>query len=361
MKAADGDLRAWLAAMPQAQGLPFQVAPDGLYDVCELYSGFDPDRPETLANTFDARVYRWTRQGAGGAPRSREAGETIAARLHDTAMDRHVAEFLDPRRQVTVGFMGGHDVGRDQLAFAAVARLARHLRRLDFMVVTGGGPGLMEAANLGAFMAPFSDADFTAALDRLAAVPGYGGEPGRAPATRAAWLAEAAWVRARVLGRWNAPAPSGGSSLGIPTWFYGAEPPNLFATAVGKYFFNSLREDGLVTVANGGMVFGRGAAGTVQEVLQNANLNFYRGPEMEATPMVFLDKAFWGDPHGEPAVPGAKPLFPLVEALACEAETPFRAALLLTDDEAAAAQFIVSANVDRLRPIRVADVRLAAP
>ena len=39
-------------------------------------------------------------------------------------------------------------------------------------------------------------------------------------------------------------------SLGIPTWYYGNEPPNLFASHAGKYFFNSVREDGLVSIAD---------------------------------------------------------------------------------------------------------------
>ena len=278
MRAADSELRAWLAAMPQAGGLPFQVPPPGLYDICELYSGFDPGQPATLRRTFDSQVYRWTRQGDGCQPRALAPGEVIAARLHDTAMDRHVADFLVPTRQVTVGFMGGHDIGRGEGAFAAVARIARELRRREFMIVTGGGPGLMEAANFGAFMAPFSDPAFDDGLEGLAASPTYGGDLTRDPADRSAWLAAAAEVRTAVLGRWNADTPAAGSSLGIPTWYYGAEPPNLFAAQVGKYFFNSLREDGLVSVANGGMVFARGAAGTVQEVFQNANLNFYRDP-----------------------------------------------------------------------------------
>ena len=32
-------------------------------------------------------------------------------------------------------------------------------------------------------------------------------------------------------------------SLGVPTWFYGHEPPNLFATRIAKFFTNALRED----------------------------------------------------------------------------------------------------------------------
>jgi hypothetical protein len=361
MQAADPELRAWLEVMPQALGLPFQVAPQGLYDICELYGGFDPARPATLNDTFDSRVYRWTRQGESGKPRALLAGETVAARLHDTAMDRHVAEFLDPQRQVTVGFMGGHDVSRAEPAFAAVARIARALRRRGFMIVTGGGPGLMEAANFGAFMAPFADHEFTGALGVLAAEPSYGGDLSGDLTDRCAWLAAATRVRTLLLGTWNGVAPAGGSSLGIPTWYYGAEPPNLFAAVVGKYFFNSLREDGLVSVANGGTVFGRGAAGTVQEVFQNANLNFYRDPGMRPTPMVFLDKTFWADPSTASSLDGAKPLFPLVQALAREAASPFDEALLLTDDETQAAGFIFASNADTLGQMRVADLRLARP
>jgi len=29
----------------------------------------------------------------------------------------------------------------------------------------------------------------------------------------------------------------------IPTWFYGHEPPDVFASAIAKYFSNALRED----------------------------------------------------------------------------------------------------------------------
>ena len=34
----------------------------------------------------------------------------------------------------------------------------------------------------------------------------------------------------------------GHDSLGVPTWHYGHEPPNPFATAIAKYFRNATRE-----------------------------------------------------------------------------------------------------------------------
>ena len=49
-----------------------------------------------------------------------------------------------------VGIMGGHSLLRTDRAYIAVARLALTLTQRGFLVVTGGGPGAMEAAHLGA-------------------------------------------------------------------------------------------------------------------------------------------------------------------------------------------------------------------
>ncbi len=69
--------------------------------------------------------------------------------------------------------------------------------------------------------------------------------------------------------------PDGGESLGIPTWHYGHEPPNVFATAIAKYFRNATREAILLEVCDAGIVFLPGAGGTVQEVFQDACENYY--------------------------------------------------------------------------------------
>lgn len=52
-------------------------------------------------------------------------------------------------------------------------------------------------------------------------------------------------------------------SLGIPTWRYGREPSNCFATYHAKYFSSALRLDALVSVASGGFVFTPGGAGNI--------------------------------------------------------------------------------------------------
>jgi hypothetical protein len=116
-------------------------------------------------------------------------------------------------------------------------------------------------------------------------------------------VANACQVRASLLPKWNSREDPGSENLGIPTWYYGNEPPILFATPTGKYFFNSVREDGLVSIATSGIVFGAGKAGTVQEIFQGAPFNLYRDKGTAGTPMVLLGAQYWNPPpeKGTPA------------------------------------------------------------
>ena len=78
----------------------------------------------------------------------------------------------------------------------------------------------------------------------------------------------------------------------MPTWFYGHEPTNQFASHAAKYFANSIREDGLLAIATRGVVFAPGSAGTTQEVFQDATQNHYAVFGV-VSPMVFLGSRFW--------------------------------------------------------------------
>ena len=148
-------------------------------------------------------------------------------------------------------------------------------------MVTGGGPGVMEAANLGSYMAQRSIEELTAAIDMLTVAPDFHDQD---PYTRAALD-----VRSRfpAAGPW---AQRGG--LSIPTWLYGHEPANLFAAEIAKYFSNAIREDTILRLARGGIVFAAGRAGTVQEVFQAATKTFYAS-DGGSGPYVFLDRSFW--------------------------------------------------------------------
>ncbi|MFI6880800.1 LOG family protein [Streptomyces sp. NPDC050400] len=287
---------------PPVPGLPFDPYRGHLYSPDELFDGLSGE--DGYAATPDARAYDWFQ-------RTKADGDVFASMLR-AVHDDSVSDALDERLAGArvVGVMGGHAMARGTDAYAGAARLGRSLARSGLTVATGGGPGAMEAANLGAYAAPFADPMLDEALQLLAKAPSF------TPSVTD-WAGAAFEVR----GRW----PGGGDSIGIPTWFYGHEPPNAFAQHLAKYFANATREDGLLARSNAGVIFLPGAAGTVQEIFDNATPNYYES-RGEPTPMVLVDRAHWTE---------RLPAWPLLRSLARERAMESRIALVDSVEEAA--------------------------
>jgi predicted Rossmann-fold nucleotide-binding protein len=255
---------------PDLPDLPFQPYRPGLYDADELYG----DGP--YAGSPDAAIYAWSR--AVGRPDS--MGDQLAIALHDHAISDALDDAtrrLNPRTMV--GVMGGHGLVRGDPGYRAAMELGSTLARAGRTVLTGGGPGAMEAANLGAYLSAWPDAA-PEALSILSEAPSY------SPLIDD-WLGVARAVRLR----W--PAGRAGHSLSIPTWFYGHEPTNVFATMIAKYFTNALREDTLLHRCRGGIVYLPGKAGTVQEIFQAGTENFYAADPTLIAPMILVGLDYW--------------------------------------------------------------------
>ncbi len=292
---------------PGFVGVPFRPYRAALYSPDELMEGYERGQPDTRNQTVDARIYRYFKDRKRDG-RDAPVMDALAFRIHDHAIDNALRDLLypddGPDRQV-VGIMGGHQLARDTELYRRVARLAWRLTRAGFFVATGGGPGAMEAANLGAGLASYEADAVDDAIDTLAAAPQY---------TDDTYLDRAFDVRERY--------PDRAESLAVPTWFYGHEPSNLFSTHVAKYFANSIREDGLLAIATYGVVYAPGSAGTIQEVFMDAAQNHYETFGL-ASPMVFLDRTYWTE---------TKPVYSLLETLA--EGTPYEDRLAATDDVA---------------------------
>ena len=188
-----------------------------------------------------------------------------------------------------VAVMGGHSLLRTDESYRKVVMISKALTEKGKLMTSGGGPGAMEATHLGAWMAGRSEEEVDEALEMLSPSPNY---------HDAGWLSTAFKVRKKfpqTLFR----------SLGIPTWLYGHEPATPFATDIAKFFQNSVREDTLLSIAKGGIIYSPGSAGTLQEIFQDAAQNHYRTCG-DPSPMVFLGVDYYTKEI---------PVYPLLEEL----------------------------------------------
>ncbi|MEJ7690080.1 MAG: hypothetical protein WKF76_06420 [Nocardioidaceae bacterium] len=139
---AEAHLRGGGALLfPAIPALPFNPYRAEVYTPDELYAGIAESGYE---ETPDALVYGWTLESDDDL--SRHLGRA----LHDHAMDDALEELLRDKR--VAGVMGGHAWKRNDPQYADAACFGRAAVERGLYVASGGGPGAMEAANLGAYL-----------------------------------------------------------------------------------------------------------------------------------------------------------------------------------------------------------------
>jgi len=253
--------------------------------------GYTRGDRSSFAETTDGHIYAYYKERKTPG-RTAPVMDALAFRIHDHAIDDALHDLLfppDAPNKRVVGVMGGHQMRRDADTFLQVARITHRLAQQDYFIATGGGPGAMEAANLGAYLSGEPEDALTDAVATLAPAPHYtdGHYFDRTYAVLDAY-------------------PDGTESLAVPTWFYGHEPSNLFASHIAKYFANSIREDGLLAIAHHGIIYAPGSAGTIQEVFMDAAQNHYASLGT-ISPMVFFGEDYWTE---------QEPVYPLLQKLA---------------------------------------------
>ncbi len=310
------------------EGRLYSAARDRLYTVDELMAGYRPDAP---MQSLDARLAAHVK--AVGIPPA-DVEEAIAQVVHDQGVDQAMRAFVAAsvaNGRDIAGVMGGASTPRTAPAYRLAAQTAKALSEAGFLVATGGGLGIMEAGNLGAYFAGTGADELDAAIDDLERCPTY-------------WGHEAEYVDSArsIASRRRAGAPS----LAVATWRYDSEPISQFATHIAKLFQNAVREDGLLSIANAGVTYFEGSFGTLQEIFQDLAQNGSAGPAEQA-PMVFVGTAAYGRP-GSP--------FHLARAGARRATEPFDDLITLADSADAVVAAITVAHGRRLvTPPRAGD------
>lgn len=276
---------------------------------------------EELKDSYDLKIYNHFIKNKYN-PTMEEA---LAQRIHDYAIDvalRNVIEYdeFGMTQKKIVGFMGGHATARGSEYYVKVALAAKRLTEKGYYVASGGGPGVMEAANLGAYFGNRTDLELLDGIKIMSDLEFQGDN------LRDYFAVNYFEQAKKVIEKY----PKGMENLAIPTWFYGHEPSNLFASHIAKYFSNSIREDTLLAICLYGIIYAPGSAGTTQEIFQEAAQNHY-GTFGYYSPMVFLGKKRYVEDTS---------LYSVLHQLAVG--MPYKELLYLTDDPELAVNFIAT-------------------
>ncbi|MFA6305393.1 MAG: hypothetical protein WC651_01525 [Candidatus Gracilibacteria bacterium] len=259
---------------PKIVGLPYDPYRKNLYTWNELMDGYDTKDDHSL----DLKIY----DHFLSFKNSGDINEALAERIHDHAVDDALYDIVEfdengMTKKKCVGVMGGHSVLRTDPSYEKVAMVSKILTEKGYLILSGGGPGIMEAANLGAYLAGKTEVQLKEAIEILKLAPSFKDEK---------FVDQSKKIMEMY--------PTGAENIAIPTWFYGHEPSNLFATGIAKYFSNAIREDVLLAVALHGIIYGPGSAGTVQEIFTDAAQDHYISFGW-VSPMIFFGKKFWSE------------------------------------------------------------------
>jgi predicted Rossmann-fold nucleotide-binding protein len=289
---------------------------ESLYTVDELMAGYESDAP---LRSLDARLAAHVK--ACGVPPA-EVEEAIAQVVHDQGVDHamraYVAASVAKGRHI-VGVLGGASTPRDARTYRLAAATAKALSEAGFLVATGGGLGIMEAGNLGAYFAGRPDDELHAAIDDLNRCPVYRGNEAQYFDT------------ARSITAGQRP---GAPSLAVATWRYDEEPISQFATDIAKLFQNSVREDGLLSIADAGAAYFNGGFGTLREIFQDLAQNSAAPPARQMA-MIFVKSAEYGQPGSA---------FQLARSFASHAAAPFDDLVTAADSPDAVVAAMIAAR-----------------
>ena len=293
---------------PKVTSLPYQPYRTRLYTWQELMDGYNPEFDQSK----DLEIYEYFTQYKLNPP----INEALYQRIHDHAIDNALRDYIVLQdngltKKRCIGVMGGHSTPRTDPFYRKVAQTAKLLTEQGYTIASGGGPGIMEAANLGGYFAFQPDSTLGEVLEMLQVAPRY---------TDRDYIVQAQYVIEKY--------PQGQESLAIPTWYYGHAPSNLYASHIAKYISNSIREDTLLAISLYGVIFAPGSAGTIQEIFMDAAQNHY-GSFNFLSPMVFLGKE-WYEIESM--------IYPLLKKLSYGKR--YHDLLFLTDDPKRITQFI---------------------
>jgi hypothetical protein len=142
-----------------------------LYTSKDLLQGYVAGKSASYVKTWDFQQFiAYTK---AGGPEPKYLKDRLRQARHDAQIGYALAKYLEQHgaKQPLVGIMGSHSLPRNSTAFKVIADIARDLTGHGYWIVSGGGPGAMEAAHFGAYFAGSKDEAYASALAQLKTQP----------------------------------------------------------------------------------------------------------------------------------------------------------------------------------------------
>src|SRR5690606_16693257 len=145
--------------------------PNHLYPAEELYEHFSPEDPESCELTKDGQIYHHIIQTG---KYTTDLRESLARSPHDQSIINALTYFIIhcvPKSIIAV--MGGHQLSRTSTQYRKIVWMSKLLTEQGKLMISGGGPGAMEATHVGAWLSGKSERCVLHALKMLSASPEY--------------------------------------------------------------------------------------------------------------------------------------------------------------------------------------------
>ncbi len=181
-------------------------------------------------------------------------------------------------QQKIVGVMGRGSLHRDSKQYLEAALIGKTLAEADYIVVTGGGPGAMEATHLGVWFAGRPKKDLLEAIAILS----------KSPTTHSK-----GYQQKTELVKQKYPRVKQTIDLAIPTLVYGVSQSTTFAHYYVSYFNNAIREETLLILSKNGVVLLPGGFGTMLELFMALEYNSDGIKTNPKRPIVLFNQTFW--------------------------------------------------------------------
>ncbi|MDF1757597.1 MAG: LOG family protein [Legionellaceae bacterium] len=174
--------------------------------------------------------------------------------------------------------MGRGSIKRDSKQYQTAAFIGKKLAEQDYILITGGGPGTMEATHLGAWFAGRKDNELQDAINIL---------------KKTTDIRDANYFKGAILVKKKYPRIRNTIDIAIPTFVYGVEFSNIFAHKYVLYFNNAIREETIVILSKNGIILLPGGYGTMIELFFALEYNSDEIKTSNKRPIILFNSKYW--------------------------------------------------------------------